>query len=293
MKIKYSFRTIFVCSIAIIASQTFAVEVVNDDFVINGTGSTDAAYYGSSSSSAVEFNPSSIGLVSGTSGRTIHALFPTQTLSSIGEKIVFSITFSTPPTVAKSDEELRFGVFDNLGRTSPDELGRNTVFKQADPNPVYENLPGFYCTIDIEDSDPSTDLDLRKAKKTTDGTFLASSSNFERLEVLTDGSGFSSGYIISPSSIYTLTLVVERIFGTNDTHPGDELSITAELFQGDALLATQTEIDTNPYSFSYGMLGVNAGSGAVGRTTQKPHIDNGIDITSFKVTFEEDEFANW
>jgi len=293
MKLRDYLYSAFLCLLVVYAPQLHAVEIVSDNFIADGTGSTDAAYFGSSSSSAIEFNPNSIGLVSATSGRTIHALFETQTLSAIGEKLVVSLSFTTPATVATTDEELRIGLFDHLGRIGTDQLGQNTNFKKSAPNPLYDGLPGFYSAIDIERSDPTTDLDIRRAKPPTSGTFLADSKNFERIEVLTNGSSSDSGYAISPNTSYTVNFVIERIFGINDVNPGDELMITSELYQGETLLSAHTEIDINPLSFSFGMLGVNAGSNAVGSTTQRPNRDNGIDITSFKVSFEEDEFANW
>ena len=47
----------------------FAEKAVNDDFAVDGTSTTDAKYFGSSGSNAIEVNPNSIGLVSGSSGR--------------------------------------------------------------------------------------------------------------------------------------------------------------------------------------------------------------------------------
>jgi len=56
-----------------------------DDLATDGTVETDAGYFASSTSSAIEINNNSIGLVSGTSGRQIHALFNSQSLVNAGD----------------------------------------------------------------------------------------------------------------------------------------------------------------------------------------------------------------
>jgi len=151
----------------------------------------------------------------------------------------------------------------------------------------YNNLPGFYTTIDIEAADSATDLDLRLGQAEPEpqsGTFLASSGNFANIS-----SGPDGGYVISPNTSYTITFVVERIAGTGAT---DALSISSELFQDQQIpLAAHSIVDEAPFSFSYGMFGAQAGSNAVGSSnsaTAQDEVapadnDNGIDFTSLTV----------
>lgn len=289
-----------VCLSAMFAASSHAqlVSVVNDDFTVSAPDSsnnnTDADYFGSSSTSALEFGANFVGLVSGTSGRTMHALYPTQTLGVIGDTIVVSATFTTPATVATTGEELRIGIFDNLGRTGTGQLGQNTEFSGATPNLNYNGLAGHYSTIDVEAADPSADLDVRAAEADNGqltGTFLASSGNFEAIVINGSNSGPSFGYAIVPNTSYTITFSVERIAGTDATNPGDELSIATELFEGQTSIASHTVIDLNPLSFSYGMFGAQAGGDAVGSNntaTDQADValatnDNGIDFTSLTV----------
>ena len=146
--------------LAAFTTSSLATNVVDDNFAIDGTAVTDASYFGSSSTSAIEINTNSIGLVSGPSSRQIHGLFETQTLASPGDTLEAVITFSTPATVGLTTEDLRIGLFDHLDRNTPDQLAQNTSYSTANPNPSYAGLPGFYLELDVESADPSNIKDI-------------------------------------------------------------------------------------------------------------------------------------
>jgi len=279
-------------------AQTTTV-VIDDDYVANGTATAGVSFFGSSGSNAIETNTDSFGLVSGTSGRTMHGLFETQTLASIGDQVIVSATFITPATVGATNEEFRIGLFDHLGRTGSEELGQNTSFSSSSPEPLYNDLPGFYATIDIEAADPATDLDLRRNEiegaitvpPTQTGTFLASSSNFDSI----GSSSGDAGYAIVANTSYTITFTVERI-ADNDADTFDNIEITTQLFQGTTLLAEITREDGGSElsigSFDIGMFAAQAGSNAAGSSSSASaggeaaaDNDNGIDFTSFNVSF--------
>lgn len=243
-------------------------EIVNDVFAIDGTDPaiTDASYFASSTSGAIEFNADTIGLVSGTSSRQIHSLFETQTLGAEGDFVEATITFTTPATVALGSEDLRIGLFDHLERTSAAELGQNTSYSSSSPNPVYEGLPGFYLELDVESADPATDLDIRRADPSVTGRSISTSSGFSSI-----GNGPDVGYVFEPNTEYTVVLTVTRT-ATN------ALDITAD-FAGASFVAT----DLIPASFNIGMLAINASSGAFGVSNTAGDVDNGIDLTSLVV----------
>ena len=243
-------------------------EIVNDVFAIDGTDPaiTDASYFASNSSSAIEFNTDSIGLVSGTSTRQIHSLFETQTLGAAGDFVEATITFATPDTIGLTSEDLRIGLFDHLERTSATQLGQNTSYSSSSPNPDYEGLPGFYLELDVESADPATDLDIRRSDPSTSGRLLATSTGFSSL-----GNGSDIGYVFEPNTEYTVVLRVTRTV-TN------ALDISAE-FAGETFVAT----DLIPASFNIGMLAINASSGAFGTSNTAGELDNGIDLTSLVV----------
>ena len=132
-------------------ANAYADAVVEDNFNVDGTGTTDAMYFASSNSSAIEINPSSVGLVTGSSSRQMHALFATQTLGFVGDALKATIVFTTPATVGTAGEDMRIGIFDHLERISATELGQNTSYSSGSPNPVFSDLLGYYVELDVED----------------------------------------------------------------------------------------------------------------------------------------------
>ena len=242
---------------------------VDDDFVTDGTTSPDGSYFASSTSSAIEFNTDSVGLVSGSSGRQIHTLFGTQTLANTGDTLEVTIDFKTPDTVATTNEELRFGVFDHLDRDTETQLAQNTSFSSGTPNPDFSGLPGYVLELDIESADTETDLQIRRSNPSTSGRLLTTTSGLDSL-----GDSDDIGYVIGSNTNYTVTLIIERT-------DADELDISAS-FLGSMYKAT----DTAPLSFDFGMLAFYASSGAVGSSNSVGDADNGIDITAVSVNYQ-------
>jgi len=148
MKLKLSI--IATAFLAVFTHSSHAEIIVDDNFIIDGTMATDAGYFGSSSSSAIEINTNSIGLVSGSSGRQMHALFETQTLTNAGDSLRTVLTFTTPATVGVASEDIRIGLFDHLERNTLDQLGQNTSYSTASPSALFMGLPGFQLELDIE-----------------------------------------------------------------------------------------------------------------------------------------------
>src|SRR5687767_11277753 len=101
-----------------------AAIIVNDSWAdggrTDGADPLDSNWWTSSSSNGIEVGVGSLGMVTGSSGRGIHTVFPTQTLSNIGDKIVATYTFTTPATVGSGASGFRAGLFDTLGRSGLD-----------------------------------------------------------------------------------------------------------------------------------------------------------------------------
>jgi hypothetical protein len=256
-------------------------QVVNDDLATDGTAATDAMYFGSSTSGAIEINANSVGLVSGSSSRQIHALFPTQTLSNAGDVLNASITFTTPATVGASGEDIRLGLFDPLDRSGADKLGQNTSYSSGTPNADYNDLPGYFFEIDVESADAATDFDIRRhdigqVPTTSTGRLLSTTSGFSSLS---GSSGPDIGYAIVADTSYTIDLSVTRT-------EADGLDIAIALTNNtlDTGLGALTLTDASPGSFDFGMFGMGASGGAFGSSnTNDGGVDNGIEITNFTV----------
>ncbi len=82
----------------------------------NGADALDSNWWTSASSSGIEVSTGSLGLVTGSSGRGIHTVFPTQTLANVGDCLTATYTFTTPDTVgSRSSASFKVGLFDTLG----------------------------------------------------------------------------------------------------------------------------------------------------------------------------------
>jgi len=264
--------TALVSSLLVLAFSTpsLANKVVDDNFAVDGTAQTDASYFGSSNSNAIEINANSIGLVTGPSGRQMHGLFETQTLANAGDSLKATISFRTPVSVASTDEDIRIGLFDHLERNTADQLGQNTKYSKASPNALYAGLPGFYF---VENSDSASDIDIRRSEPSKTGRLLSTTQGFKAF-----GSGPDLGYAITPNTDYTVVFTVTR------TEKG-ALEIRADFADG-----TRTSVDKKPASYSFGMLAVGASTSAVGSSNKVGKDsaavnDNGIDLTAFSVEF--------
>src|SRR5215204_4105280 len=85
------------------AQPVLASVIVNDSFTDggrnNGPDALDTDWWTSASSAGIEVSAGSLGMVTGSTGRGIHATFPTQSLTNIGDSLKATYTFTTPNTV--------------------------------------------------------------------------------------------------------------------------------------------------------------------------------------------------
>src|SRR5688572_5795918 len=92
------------CALAMaLASPAVATTIVDDSWAdggrSNGADPFDSNWWTSAASAGIEVSTGSLGMVTGSSGRGIHTVFPTQSLSNIGDSLVATYTFTTPATV--------------------------------------------------------------------------------------------------------------------------------------------------------------------------------------------------
>jgi len=122
----------------------------------NGADPLDSNWWTSSSSSGIEVAAGSLGMVTGTSGRGIHTVFPTQTLANVGDKLVATYTFTTPTTVGTgASGGFRAGLFDTLGRAGLDadisasSGSPNSLYGWSGASPPTAALPGYMLDMDV------------------------------------------------------------------------------------------------------------------------------------------------
>ncbi len=285
--------------LALAICSSAVAQVVVDDSWADGnramTGALDSNWWTSSSSSGIEdsiiapgYPAGSLGLVTGSSGRGIHTVFPTQTLVNVGDSLNAEYTFTTPDSVGVSGgtgSAFRVGLFDTIDRAM--DLNNDISASSGTPNPVYgwgaatggpptTGLPGYMMDMDVHPEtaiDPESDLNFRR--HSTDGI-----SETGRLMSTTSGfinfgsSGPDGGYFFAPNTEYSGSFSVTLSSAT-------ELSLTGTI--GDY---TYTDVDPDFDSLSFGMLAFHANSNKFGTNNSAGEADNGIDFSNIKITFK-------
>ena len=246
----------------------------------NGADPLDSNWWTSASSSGIEVSVGSLGMVTGTSGRGIHTVFPTQTLNSIGDKLTATYTFTTPATVGTgATAGFRVGLFDTLGRSG---LDADVSASSSSPNAVYgwgtgatppgpgtAGLPGYMLDMDVNTA--SADFSFREHDTGTvnpTGRLMGTTTGFTQLSPTGPDGAFS----FAANTTYTGSLMLTRVSAT-------ELELTATLGS-----ASHTVTDTFD-STSYGMLAFWANSNIFGSSSTPDTADNGIDFSNVRIEF--------
>lgn len=247
--------------------------VVDDDFADANranTGALQADWWSSNSTSgnSVEIDDTGLGLISGTSGRGIHGTFTPETLA-IGETLTTTLTFTTPTIVGTNKANtLKFALMDY----NDAGLAADLLSSSSSSNPLYENLPGYLVEFDVNKTDNSDDIGIRKHDvPNTVGSFLGSSSEWTAL-----GDGTNVGYDFSANSEYEVVVSLTRT-------GADSMNIGATLSNASGtVLASHAEADASGIANHFGMLGIWANGSAFGSVTSSDP-DNGITISNAKV----------
>ena len=270
------------CLLVIVASNANATIIVDDSWADagrdNGADPLDTNWWTSAASAGIEVSAGSMGLVTGTSGRGIHAIFPTQTLANVGDKLIATYTFTTPATIGSgATGAFRAGLFDTLGRAG---LDANVSASSGTPNAVYgwgtgaggpgtAGLPGYMMDMDMRTG--ADDLSFREHDAGTinpTGRLMGTTTGFTQVSP----TGPDGAYAFAANTTYTGSLTITRASAT-------ELELTGALGA-----ATHTVTDVFD-SASFGMLAFWANSNIFGsvNTTNTP--DNGIDFSNVRIEF--------
>jgi|SRR5687767_13208854 hypothetical protein len=277
---------VFIVAASIVPAPALAAVVVNDSWADggrdDGADPFDSNWWTSASSSGIEVSAGSLGMVTGTSGRGIHTVFPTQTLN-VGDKIIATYTFTTPATVGTGTAGFRAGLFDTLGRAG---LDADVAASSGSPNAVYgwgtgaggpgtAGLPGYMLDMDVATTTASNDFSFRSHDPGTvnpTGRLMGTTTGFAQLSPTGPDGAFS----FAPNTTYTGSLSLTR---TNAT----DMELTATL-AGPFGLATHTV--TDPFdSANVGMLAFWANSNVFGSSGTPNTADNGIDFSNVTIEF--------
>lgn len=264
-----------------ISSSAQGQNVFNDSFADGDrlqTGATDTNWWTSSSSSADEISPGSLGLVTGTSGRGLHTVFATQSLTNVGDIVTATYTFTTPDTVGSgSTSSFRVGLFDTLGRAGLDadiSSGSSSPFPLygdtgASPTTNTPGIGGYLLDYDVN-TGATADINFRDHN-------VGSASG--RLLATTGGGSFSSfssgpdaGYAFVANTTYTGSFSIERV--------ASGLELTGTIGSD-----TYSFTDTAPDTFDIGLLAFHVNSNQFGSSNSAGDPDNGIDFSNIRVDF--------
>jgi hypothetical protein len=273
--------TIIVATLAL-AAPVRAVVIVNDSWTDggrdNGADLLDSNWWTSASSAGIEVSVGSLGLVTGTSGRGIHTVFPTQSLANVGDKLVATYTFTTPATVGSgATAGFRVGLFDTLGRAA---LDADVPASSGSPNAVYgwgtaaggpgtAGLPGYMLDMDVGTG--AEDFSFRAHDPGTvnpTGRLMGTTTGFTQISP----TGPDGAYTFAPNTTYTGSLSITRLNAT-------DLELTATLGT-----ATHTISDAFD-SANFGMLAFWANSNVFGSSATAGQPNNGIDFSNVTIEF--------
>lgn len=270
---------VFLFLAAILAPAVGRAQViVNDSWADggrnNGADPLDSSWWTSSAASGIEVSVGSLGMVTGTSGRGIHTVFPSQTLANVGDRLVATYTFATPASVGTgATAGFRVGLFDTLGRVG---LDADIPASSGSPNSLYgyfatstPALPGYMLDMDVGTG--AEDLSFRQhdtvqTASTPTGRLMGTTTGFSAISP----SGPDGAYTFAPNTTYTGSLTITRFSAT-------EMQLTATLGS-----ATHTVTDVFD-SADFGMLAFWANSLVFGTSATPGEADNGIDFSNITI----------
>jgi hypothetical protein len=267
-------------AVLVLVPTNHAAVIVDDSFADggrdNGPDSLDSNWWVSSSLNGIEVSAGSLGMVTGSSGRGIHTIFPTQTLGNVGDRLVATYTFRTPATVGSGGTAgFRAGLFDTLGRAG---LNADVEASSGSPNPLYGlfstptvALPGYMLDMDVGTG--AEDINFRQhdtvaTAATPTGRLMGTTSGFTNVSP----SGPDGAYAFAPNTTYTGSMTIRR-------HSATEMELTGTLGS-----ASHTVTDVFD-SASIGMLQFWANSNLFGTSATPGEPNNGIDFTNVTIEF--------
>ncbi len=247
--------------------------VIIDDSFTDGDreGGADpqgGIWWTTSSKQAIEIAPGKLGLVAGTAGRGIRTTFTPQTLS-VGQTIKASFTFTTPETVGVDRQDaLRVGLHDRLERA---ELEADQSASSGSPNALYNALPGYMVTFDVNREDPSlNNVEVRKHDRTREiGRLMGTYKAYPLL-----GEGGDS-FTFEANKTYNGNMTLEK------TDKG--LVISGSLSNESGPMTSFSYVDEGSAVNNIGMLSFHVNSKTFGSSGSPDKPDNGIDFNNVKV----------
>ena len=233
-----------------------------------GSDQLGSIWWTTSASSAIDIAPGELGLVSGGAGRGIRTTFEPQTLS-VGQVLKATVTFKTPETVGFDRmDALRFGFHDRLERA---ELEADLSASSGAPNEIYNGLPGYMFTFDVNRQDPAlNNVEVRRhIRKKRLGRLMGT---YQGYALLAEG---GQSFTFEPNSQYVGHFKIRK------TEKGLELS--AELLGENGQMTEFSYEDVDSDVNNFGMLAFHVNSKTFGSSSTPGKQDNGLKFTHVRV----------
>ena len=304
-------------------------EIINDSFAdgISNLGELQLDFFTTSSSAALDPDqlPGPLDFASGSSGRTIHSLFPAQTLDELGDVLTVTFDFTTPTTIAVApNDDFKFGLFDTNTTAGDGAVVTGAVINDVDTGLPIDfsgnissssslsqpglNIAGIQCEIDNINAS-GTDLGIRTHNVTNN---LLNSFPTGRHFGTNDGFDFIAGGdddIVSllPNENYTGTISIAY---TDDSLTTFEITVGMagtgvngpfnDVFTRTVSIADENPVPGDPAAdpptedfggrigvntTSFDLIAFHATGGAFGGSNVIGEPDNGIDISNVTITF--------
>ena len=246
--------------------------IIDDDFAdgdrTGGSDEFDGVWWTTSASAAIDIAPGELGLVSGGAGRGIRTTYRPQTLSP-GQILQADITFKTPDTVGVDRmDALRFGFHDRLERP---ELEADLSASSGAPNELYNGLPGYMFTFDVNRPDPTlNNVEVRRhIRKKRLGRLMGT---YQGYELLAEG---GKSFTFAPNMTY------HGVFQLRKTTDG--LVLSAELRDQKGEMTYFEHEDKGSKVNNFGMLAFHVNSKTFGSSSAPGKPDNGLKFTKVKL----------
>ncbi len=233
-----------------------------------GVDELDGIWWTTSASSAIDIAPGQLGLVSGGAGRGIRTTFTPQTLSD-GQTLQAIVAFTTPDTVGSDRmDALRFGFHDRLERA---ELEADLSASSGAPNELYNGLPGYMFTFDVNRDDPTlNNVEVRRhIRKKRLGRLMGT---YQGYKLLAEG---GDSFTFKPNTTY------QAVFKLRKTEAG--LLLSATLLNQDGEMTSFSYNDEQSNVNNFGMMAFHVNSKTFGSSSTPEKDDNGIKFSHVKL----------
>jgi len=247
--------------------------VILDDSFADGdrTGGADPAggiWWTTSAKTAIDIEPGKLGLVTGGSGRGIRTTFTPQTLAD-GQTLQATFTFTTPATVGVDRQDaFRIGLHDRLERA---ELEADLSASSGAPNEIYNGLPGYMLTFDVNRDDPAlNNVEVRRHIRTKRlGRLMGTYKGYELLAE--GGESFTFEAETTYNGIVTFTKMADgmAVYGAMSNEAG--------------LMTEFSHFDEGSKVNNFGMLAFHVNSKTFGSASSPDKPDNGVEFSNVRL----------